>query len=90
MKTICSYIEFDVVREDDGTYWVVDKEEVNDGGQPTVHQVEWVFATLVGDADIDELFQTVTVENIDYDYSGELDDVPVYAFWKVINETQSE
>ena len=90
MKTICSYIDFDVAREDDGTYWVVDKEDVDENGYPAVHQIEWVFATLVGDADIDELLQIATVENIDYDYSGELDDVPVYAFWKIINETQSE
>lgn len=90
MKTICSYIGFDVAREDDGTYWVVDKEDVDENGYPTVHEVEWTFATLVEDADLDELLQIAAVENIDYDYSGELDDVPVYAFWKVINETQSE
>lgn len=90
MKTICSYIDFTVHREDDGTYWLIDNEDVDENGKPAVHEVEWVFATLAEDATLEELFLTVSEENIDYDYSGELDNVPVYAFWKIINETQSE
>lgn len=90
MKTICTYIEFTVHREDDGTYWVVDNEELDENGEPIVHEVEWVFATLTKDVSLEEILQTITTENIDYDYDGELDDIPVYAFWKIINETQSE
>lgn len=90
MKTICTYNEFAVSRESDGSYWLVDNEELDENGKPTVHQIEWVFATLAEDVSLSELLETAATENIDYDYSGELDDVPVYAFWKIINETQSE
>lgn len=90
MKTICTYNEFTVSRESDGSYWLVDNEELDENGKPTVHQIEWVFATLAENVSLSELLETAATENIDYDYSGELDDVPVYAFWKIINETQSE
>lgn len=90
MKTICSSINFTVHREDDGTCWIIDDEDVDENGNPTVHEVEWVFATFAEDAALEEFLQIAAVENIDYDYSGELDDVPIYAFWKIINETQSE
>lgn len=90
MKTICTYNEFAVSRESDGSYWLVDNEELDENGKPTVHQIEWVFATLAEDVSLSELLETAATENIDYDYSGELDDVPVYAFWKIINETQSK
>lgn len=90
MKTICSYIDFTVHREDDGTYWIIDNEDVDENGKPAVHEVELVSAILAKDATLEELLQIATVENIDYDYSGELDDVPVYAFWKIINEIQFE
>lgn len=83
MKTICSYIEFTVHREDDGTYWIIDNEDIDENGKPVIHEVEQVFAMPAENATLEELFQTADDENIDYDYSGELDDVPVYAFWRI-------
>lgn len=76
MKTILSHKSWAIVRESDGTYWVVDYEDGCEGS-PYVDEVELVEAVPTKTAE--EFGEAAAV----WDYDGELNDVPIYTYWKV-------